>query len=81
MTLLALLVHAAVHVTAWAWTTRWLVPRWRVAVALAFPPLVPLHWWERSIHAPDARERRRALWTALVWVASLLGYVVASSLA
>lgn len=75
MTLLTLLVYAVVHLAAWASLWRWLVPRRRIALALLFPPLVALHLWERSENAPDARERKRALVMALVWVGTLGLYV------
>lgn len=79
MTLLILVQYAIVHLAAWATLFRWLTPRWRVALALVLPPLVALHLWERSESAPDARERKRALVTALVWVGSLSVYVLWSS--
>lgn len=75
MTLATLLLYAVVHLAAWASLWRWLTPRWRIALALCFPPLVALHLWERSETAPDARERKRALVTALVWLGTLGLYV------
>jgi hypothetical protein len=80
MTLATLVLYAIVHLGAWASLFRWLTPRWRIALALLFPPLVALHLWERAESAPDAGERKRALLTALVWVGTFALYVVWTSL-
>lgn len=79
MTLLTLALYALVHLAAWASLFRWLTPRWRLALALAFPPLVALHLWERAETAPDASERKRALVMALVWLGTLGLYVLWTS--
>ena len=80
MTLFTLLLYAVVHLGAWASLFRWLTPRWRIALALVFPPLVALHLWERAESAPAADERRTALWMALVWVGTFSLYVLWTSL-
>lgn len=79
MTLVTLLLYAGVHLTAWATLIRWLRPRWRLALAFVFPPLVALHLWERAEAAPETHERRRALVLALAWIGTLGLYVLWTS--
>ena len=79
MTLVTLLLYSAVHLVAWATLIRWLTPRWRLALAFAFPPLVALHLWERAETAPEMRERRQALVMALAWIGTLGLYVLWTS--
>ena len=79
MTLATLILYTLVHLGAWTSLFRWLTPRWRLALALLFPPLVALHLWERAESAPEADERKRALVMALVWVGSFALYVVWTS--
>jgi len=79
MTLAILLIYALIHVGCWAALFGWLTPRWRLALALVFPPLVALHLWERAESGQNARERKRALVMALAWLGSLGLYVLWTS--
>lgn len=75
MTALLLTLYASVHLYAWGALFGQVTPRRRLLLALVLPPLVALHWWERSMENEDARERKRALFVVLAWLATLLLYV------